>query len=291
MSENLNLKFAHGGAQFTVELLEKLIASDSQENIVISPFSIQMCMALAYAGAQGDTADEIANALKYNTNSASEVAQAFQVVSDQYRKSELLKIANKIYIKEGRRVKPEYAAIVQNKYQAQIESINFLEKEAAAQTINSWVSNATAGKINKLISSDILNDDTRLVLLNALHFKAEWANKFDKAKTVEDDFWITPEQAIKLKYMQQTTYVGNAYLYDYNCYALEMPYKDSDLSMFVLLPDKEVGLTGLANQMKNINLIDLSEKLPIDEAVVKFPKFIIEYSVEIKEVLQEVSRV
>ncbi|XP_037825430.1 serine protease inhibitor 42Dd isoform X1 [Lucilia sericata] len=284
---DFNLEFARGGAKFTVELFKKLSAGGVKENIVFSPFSIQTCLALAFAGAEGETADEIANAMRFVSNFPPEVAETFQFVLEKYKDSDLLKIANKVYVQEGKSLKADYATATKEQYHAEAEEINFGECEAAAEAINSWVENKTNGKITNLVTPGNFNALTRLVLLNALHFKGDWEKKFDESHTQEDDFWIAEEQAVKVNYMNQKAKFGYGYFEELNCQALEMPYKDSDLSMFVLLPNEREGLKDLAEKLQDINLVDLADQMNTEEVVVKFPKFKVDYSVELCNVLKE----
>ncbi|XP_011293416.1 serine protease inhibitor 42Dd isoform X3 [Musca domestica] len=287
MSDN-NMKFARGGAELTIELLDKLNAATNKENVLISPLSIQTCMALAFTGAQGDTANEIAKVMKFVSNSPEEVADSFHHVLTNYEDSKLVKMANKVYVQEGHAIKPEYAAVTKQKFHAAAESINFAENVAAANKINKWVEEKTAGKISDLIPADALDADTRLILLNALHFKGEWQEKFDPEDTKEDDFWLNETESTKVQFMRKQSEFRFGYLPDYECEALEIPYKDSDLSMFVLLPMKRDGLKAMADKLKGVNLLDLDKQLrTMNDMIVKFPKFKIEYSIELSKVMQE----
>jgi len=285
MSENLEL--ARSGAEFTVDFFKYLGEKGLNENIVFSSLSIQLCAALAYAGATGETAEQIANGVKFGANSASEVGQAFQSVMERYQGSELLKMANKVYVKDGQQLKAEYENALKENYHAEAESIDFADSDNAASNINSWVEEKTAGKITDLISSDSLDGDTRLILLNALHFKGEWANKFDESATEEDDFWIGEEESIKVQYMNQKANFGFGFIEELDCQALEMPYNDSDLSMFVLLPSERTGLKTLAERMNGINLVDIGSRLSTEEVNVKFPKFKVDYSAELSQAFQK----
>ncbi|XP_073844810.1 serine protease inhibitor 42Dd-like [Musca autumnalis] len=283
-----NLKFTRGGAELTIELLDKLQAATNTKNVLISPLSIQTCMALAFTGANGDTANEIAKVMKFVSNSPEEVADTFHNVLTDYEDSKLVKIANKIYIQEGHAIKPKYAAITKEKFNAAAENINFAENVVAAKNINNWVEEKTAGKISDLIPEYALDSDTRLVLLNALHFKGEWEEKFDPTHTNEDDFWLNENESTKVQLMRKQGKFRFGYLRDYDCEALEMLYQDSDLSMFVLLPNKRNGLSAVADKLKGVNLLDLDQQLrTVENLIVKFPKFKIEYSAELSNVMKE----
>ncbi|EDW62242.1 serine protease inhibitor 42Dd [Drosophila virilis] len=284
---DFNLEFARGGASFTSELFQLLAAGGLQQNIVFSPFSIQACLALAFAGAQGETADEIAKGLHFVSNFGPEVAQTFQFVLQKYKDSELLKVANKLYVQQGKQLKASYESTIKSDYNTEAESINFALGAAAAQSINGWVNAKTEGKITELVTADSFDENTRLVLLNALHFKGSWAHKFDESRTAVDDFWIAEEQSIKVSYMNQKAKFGYGYFEDLDCTALDMPYKDTDLSMLVLLPQEREGLKSLAEKLKSVNLVDLAAKLAVEEVTVKFPKFKVDYSIELADKLQQ----
>ncbi|ALC40555.1 Spn6, partial [Drosophila busckii] len=284
---DFNLEFARGGANFTTELFQLLAAGGLQQNIVFSPFSIQACIALAFAGAQGETAEEIAKALRFASDFPPEVAETFQFVLDKYQNSELLKVANKLYVQEGKQLKADYESSIKEQYHSEAETINFGNNMDAAAKINSWVNAKTAGKITELVSADSLDANTRLVLLNAMHFKGSWAHKFDEASTEEDDFWVGEEQSVKVQYMNQKAKFGYGWFEDLNCTALDMPYQDSDLSMLVLLPQEREGLKDLAEKLKTVNLVDLAGKLEVEEVQVKFPKFKVDYSIELADKLKQ----
>jgi len=285
---DFNLEFARGGAAFTTELFQLLAAGGVKENIVFSPFSIQTCIALAFAGAQGDTADEIAKGLRFASNFPPEVAQTFGFVLEKYRNSPLLRIANKLYVQQGKQLKASYEEAIKEQYHSEAESINFALSDAAAQSINAWVNAKTEGKITELVTSDSFNENTRLVLLNALHFKGSWAHRFQEDRTEEDDFWVGTEQSVKVNYKNQKAKFAYGYFEELNCTALDMPYKDSDLSMFVLLPQERDGLKELAEKLKTVNLIDLADKMAVEEVHVKFPKFKVDYSIELADKLKQV---
>ncbi|XP_053965659.1 serine protease inhibitor 42Dd [Anastrepha ludens] len=285
---DFNLEFARGGAKVTTELFELLADGGVKQNIIFSPFSIQACAALAFAGASGETADQIAEGLKFASNFHPEVAETFQFVFDKYKDSELLKIANKLYIQEGYLLKADYETSLKESYNAETENVDFAESESTAATINSWVEDKTAGKIKDLVQPATFDALTRLVLLNALHFKGSWANKFDEEETAEDDFWISEEESIKLPFMNKKAKFGYGFFEELDCQALEMPYNNSDLSMLVLLPNEREGLKSLAEKLKSVNLVDLAANLDDgDNIVVKFPKFKVEFEVELTETLKK----
>src|SRR5439155_8141598 len=125
--------------------------------------------------------------------------------------------------------------------------INTRAREEARKTINAWVEEQTKDKIKELIKPDILTVDTRLVLTNAIYFKAAWMRPFEPKQTKDDDFTLADGKKVKAKLMHgqhRTNYFkGDTFE------MLELPYEQHDLSMIVLLPNKADGLPAFEQSM------------------------------------------
>lgn len=284
---NSDLRFARNGADLALDLFQLLATGNFNQNVIFSPISVQTCVGLAYAGARGETANEIAKGMKFISDHQPEVAACFQSLLDKYKNNDLLKMVNKVYVQEGKQIKPEYETTLKENFFAELETLNFYERIDAANAINTWVQEKTNGKIKELIPSASLGPNTRLVLLNAIHFKGEWKRKFNEQSTREGDFWINENESFRTQFMHQKGKFYFSYFDDLNCTALEMPYENSDLSMLALLPNEREGLKSLIANLKNVNLLDLSERLHNQEVVVTFPKFKIDFSIELKETLEK----
>ncbi|XP_055840313.1 leukocyte elastase inhibitor isoform X4 [Episyrphus balteatus] len=287
MSSDLSVKFSQNSAQFSVQFYNELAALNEGKNIIFSPFSIQTCVALAYAGATGETAEEMATGLKLVANDRALVGESFKGVLDSYANSKLLKIANKLYVQQGYEINPDFNKIAIESFSSSSEAIDFAKNVPAASTINKWVEDKTNNKIKDLISSDSLNSLTRMVLVNAIHFKGEWEKKFEKDRTAEEDFFINETDSVKVEMMNGKAKYNYGYFEELDCTAIEMPYRDSDLSMLVLLPNSRTGLKDLERKLQTVNLHDLTQQMSVEEVVVKFPKFKVEFSAELTKPLKQ----
>lgn len=290
MSLNQETEFHRQGTQLTLDLLTRFLhQSEPQNSIIFSPFSIRNCLALAFTGANNATAQEIADLMKYASNDKDEVAKIFHNILQTYSKGDLVKIANKVYLQNGHQLRKQYATTLADCYQAETENVNFAESQNAAQNINKWVEQKTHGKITELVSEDSLNESTRLVLLNAIHFKGDWQKKFHPEATVNGDFWFSDNEKVSLPFMKQKSNFLYGYFEDLNCTALEMSYKDSDLSMFILLPNERNGLESMLEQLNvNFDLKQLYARMNPEEVNVNFPKFKVEFSLELSDTFKQV---
>uniref|UniRef100_A0A1B0AB08 Serpin domain-containing protein n=1 Tax=Glossina pallidipes TaxID=7398 RepID=A0A1B0AB08_GLOPL len=181
--------FANGLENFGIKLYANLAASNRGKNLIFSPFSIQTCAAMARLGAEGSTATELDQGLNLVTDDLNAMADLYHSVLSQYEKSDILKIANKIYVQKDYEVQDEYNKLLSEKFFSKAEEINFSSNVEAAKAINSWVALKTNNRIQDLISAGSLNSDTRLILLNAIHFKGEWVHKFPERSTRDKDFY------------------------------------------------------------------------------------------------------
>lgn len=155
----------------------------------MSPFSAQSALSILYTGAGGQTLQAMAKGLDFENDTQTEVATQFQALLQQVQQDQQeLTIANALYIMQGYNIQPAYQATARTDFNASVETVNFAQSQAAASTINNWVSDETHGKITNLISPDALSSDTRMVIVNAIYFKGTWVHQFDKSETYLQNF-------------------------------------------------------------------------------------------------------
>ncbi len=234
---------------FTDKLFMQL---PKNENFMFSPFSIKMAFALAANGAEGETKQEILDVLEIEDLDAFNAAAAEQIQKYNATEAVELNIANALWINQSKtpaKVVPGYAQAMQRYYAAEIDTVT---DKTAVPTINGWVSEKTKGKIPALIQ----NSDFYAALVNAVYFKADWENKFNKEGTREATFYNADGTTKKTDFMYQTD--NFAYGTVGGVRILELPYKNYttvrdengkyntvyadgvDVRMYILLSDTKV---------------------------------------------------
>lgn len=285
----LSEKFMENSAIFSGELFSTIAkADDPTKNIIISPFSVQMCVALAYAGASGETAREIVKGLRLVSDKREEVAASYAEFLQSYKDNHLVKIANKIYVNQDYKLKESFKEITGKYFNSEADTLNVMNPTAAADKINKWVEEKTNNKIKELISSDNIDDYTRLVLVNAIYFKGSWAKKFKPESTVKESFYYNEKDSVKVDMMTQKSKFRYGVFDDLDACTLELPYADSNLSMLIVLPNSRTGLKEVGAKLKSKSIFEISQNMFETEVNVMFPKFKIEYAVELTEPLKTV---
>lgn len=222
---------------------------------MLSPYSISAALTMCYLGAQDQTSAELKHLLCLQTLTDAQIIELNASYSS-FLTSELgtdtsLELANKLYANKRVKIESDYEQKLGKSFQTEVESIDFAQSVQATETMNTWVSAKTNGKITNLIDKSDVNDSLGLVLLNAVYFKAKWAHVFEEGLTKRDDFYLRDGSVQKIDMMELRR--KNFKLYrnpmGLRANALEIPYDHFTLSFTIILPDKEDQLDEVAEKL------------------------------------------
>jgi len=263
-----------GNTAFALDVYQRL--KDTKGNIFFSPYSISTALAMTYAGARENTARQMADVLHFTldqNNLHPTFAKLETWLNEIREKGDVqLNVANSLWPQKGYPFLKEYLTLSEKYYRVTITPLNYRQAvEEARKIINQWVEEKTKDKIKNLIKPGILNSLTRLVLVNAIYFKGNWASQFDEKRTRDDTFYLLSGQRVQVPLMAQKKefrYAGTGSLQ-----VLELPYVGEDLSMIVLLPRKTDGLPELEKHLTPETLMQWIAGLRKQEVQVFLPKF------------------
>ncbi|XP_052012760.1 leukocyte elastase inhibitor A-like isoform X2 [Apodemus sylvaticus] len=271
---------------FALELFRTLNESSPTGNIFFSPFSISSALAMVFLGAKGNTAAQLSKALHFD--SVEDIHSQFQSLNAEVSRrgaSHTLKLANRLYGEKTYNFLPDFLASTQKLYGADLSPMDFQHAyEDARKEINQWVKGQTEGKIPDLLAEGVVDEDTKLVLVNAIYFKGMWEEKFMAEDTTDAPFRLNKKDKKTVKMMYQKSYLPYGYIPDLKCKVLEMPYQGKELSMVILLPDDiEDESTGLKKIEQQLTLEKFCEwtkhgTLRKIDVHVKLPRFKMEES-------------
>jgi len=166
--------------------------------------------------------------------------------------------------------------------------LDFVKNVESAATINQWVEDNTNNKIKNLVKSSDLNSDTRMVLINAIYFKALWQYEFDQHNTRKRAFYLNDVDSVNVDFMYGKSTFKLGEVKDLDATVLELPYKETDITMLIILPAKRTGLAALESKMSNFNPNSIQWRRE-EEIQIYIPKFKIEFDIQLKEPLEKVS--
>ena len=234
-----------GNNTFALDLYRTL--SKEEGNLFYSPYSISLAMAMAYAGARGETATQFAETLHYRLPQE-ELHRSFNALDlDLTSRGKVeqgkdqtgfqLNIANAVWGQKGYRFLGEFLDLLEQNYGGGLRVVNFRDAPGESrEEINSWVVEQTKGKIRNLLPEDAIDSLTRLVLTNAIYFNADWSQPFHPSWTKDRQFHLADGNTVLVPMMRIKSSFGYSRGDGYQ--AVEMDYAGEDISMVILLPDE-----------------------------------------------------
>lgn len=237
-----------GGNEFAVELYRRIAADHEGENIFMSPFSVRSALAMTWEGARGQTAEEMAEALKLPDIERAEVHAGFGSMTHALNaegKPYEFNVANALWVDDSLPLVDAYVQQITSAYGAGVSPVDFrYQHDAAREKINEWVEDQTREKIKGLMPEGSIDEDTRLVLANAVYFKGQWATKFDPKRTRDGTFTLADGTEVQVPMMvRKKAEMGVHHAEGFS--AMELPYVGDELSMVILLPSHKSDLAAM----------------------------------------------
>ncbi len=233
-----------GNSAFAFALYQAL--REQEVNLFYSPHSISVALAMTYAGARNQTAEQMAATLQFLLEQErlhpafncldAELASRGEGAQGKDGEGFRLNIVNAIWGQKGYGFLPTFLDVLAENYGAGLRILDFMnETEKSRLTINDWVSDQTEDRIKDLIPQGVLTSGTRLVLTNAIYFNAAWEYPFDKDVTADGGFYLLDDGQVIVPMMKQTQSFGYADGEGYQ--AVELAYDGGELSMVILVPE------------------------------------------------------
>jgi serpin B len=241
-----DLPAASGAVQdFSAELARRLLAGGG--NLICSPLSVHLALAMTLLGARGTTASELAAVLHtddparlaggLNVLSTTLARRAGQVTVGDQKLDLQLDLANALWGQRGIGWQPAFLDALATDFGAGMRTVDFAaDPEQARRAINAWVGQVTRGTIGELIGQGALHSDTRLALVNALHLKAPWLEPFDQQSTRPGTFTLTGGRTVSAELMSADPTTAS-YTRAPGWQAVTLPYAGENLAMTLVLPD------------------------------------------------------
>jgi serine protease inhibitor len=266
---------------FGFSLIQRLVAP-GQQNLLVSPASIEIALGMTYAGATGETAEALSRVLGLDTSSREVALKDLANLRETLQnpgQGVTLKVANAAWVDHSVHLNQAFASDLAETFQTSLESVRFGDPTTISR-INDWVSKATAGKINRFLENP---PSPPMFLANAVYFHAPWRSPFPKQSTKEEPFYPADGFASKVQMMQQKGLFRYGKGQGYEVVAL--PYADNRFAMYCFLPDK--GVDPILEELKKSPWSDFSRTLRAIQGSVALPRFKFEYGATLNRPLSD----
>jgi len=270
---------------FGIKLFKEVLQAEEPEtNVMISPLSVSLALAMTYNGADGNTKAAMEETLGLAGLTTDQINKNYKFLIDALSSVDpkvLMSIANSIWYKHTFPVEQDFIDVNQNYYYAEVLPLDFGDP-GAVNIINNWIANKTNDLITEVL--DFIPPDAVMYLINAIYFKGIWKFEFDEAETEEEPFYLSDETTKDVPMMVQEesfNYLSNDWVQ-----AVEMPYGQGNYSMIVLLPQTDKTLDEVIEELNNETWNNwLGDFHKEEKVVIHLPRFKFEYENLLKEEL------
>jgi len=280
----LEQKLVDANTKFGFKLFSEILKQEQGKNIFVSPTSVAIALAMTYNGASGETQQAMAEVLELQQLSLEDINQANNLVKTSLEAADpdvQLSIANSLWAKQGVPFKSEFIETNQQFYSGKVTELDFVNPEAP-KVINNWVKENTSGKIEQIV--DQLQPDSVLFLINAIYFKGNWSEKFDKSQTTERPFYLTDGTTKQNPMMSQ---FGNYHYTENDSFqAISLPYGEGRLSLYVFLPRENTNLAAFQEQLTQENWQQWINQFQRREGEIQLPRFQFDYDIQLNNALK-----
>lgn len=264
--------------QNSVKMTDLLSAEASDKNIMFSPTSLNFALGMIAEGAKGETKEILDDYLGTNDFAAYakeylDKIKAYNTEDESYGYQSKVKIADAVWVDNGLTLQEKFKNTVSDSFGAEVEAVDFSAAEKTCDVINSWCDKNTEGLIPKIITPDLINDNTGLCLTNSLYFESGWSGEPWNVSDTEESFG----KKEKTKYM---TCTGDRYYENDKATAFGRDYANG-LSFIGILPNDEGDFN-----LEDLDIGGLLKSNPeYDEVDCKMPKLNFETSTVLNDML------
>jgi len=272
--------------RFAPALLAQVNATRAQQNVFISPLSASMALGMTLNGAGGDTYSEMRSALGFGTTSREAIIQSYRDLIALLRALDPkvdFRIANAIWYQQrfAPSIAPTFLSEATQYFGATSRGLDFADP-ASLRAVNDWVSTSTSGKITSIV--DELPPNLVMLLVNAIYFKGDWREAFDKSKTTSAPFTTEGSGVVRVPMMQRTgaARVGVA---DGRT-IVDLGYGGDAFSMSILLPRAGESVNSLVASLTEASWGAAVASLRTGEVELTMPRFSMTWEAELNAPLK-----
>jgi serine protease inhibitor len=284
---NIDTKIVESSNKFGFKLFSEVLKDGKGENnVFLSPSSVAIALAMTYNGASGSTQQAMAKTLELQGMNLPEINSSYAAVLKQLLDNQdakiQLSIANSLWANQDVSFAPDFLKRTQDFYQAKVSNLNFKDA-AASNIINNWIKENTKGKITKIVEK--IEPNQVLFLINAIYFKGNWTNEFDKSKTAQYPFYITSGRRKQHSMMSQE---GDYRYYENEQFqAVSLPYgKDGKISFYIFLPKQNSNLKAFYQNLSFENWEKWMTQFNKQKGFIRLPRFKTDYEVTLNDALK-----
>uniref|UniRef100_A0A667ZJM5 Plasminogen activator inhibitor 1 n=2 Tax=Myripristis murdjan TaxID=586833 RepID=A0A667ZJM5_9TELE len=275
---------------FGLKVFAQLVQGPAEQNVAFSPYGVASVMAMAQLGAGGNTRKALTAAMGFSLQERG-MSRQQRLLQRDVASEEGVEVATGVMAERKMSLEKGYRRALAKAFQSHPHQVDFTKPDQALSVINAWVSDHTAGAIPQFLASGSLTDETKLILLNALHFQGLWKVPFDPKLTQERMFHCANGSTVPVPMMRLTNRFNygefvSADGLDYD--VIEVPYEGDSLSMLLVSPfEPEVPVSTLSKELSSQKIQQWRMNMRNVKKQLAMPRFVLDSELNLKAALTD----
>ena len=277
---------------FSFDLLKQVRATETGENVFLSPLSASMSLGMTLNGAAGTTFEQMKSTLRFGQLSQSDINASYRGLLDLLLKldnSVEISIANSVWARKGTPFQPAFFAAVKQSFDAEARELDF-GVPSAKDTINAWVRTSTRNRIPTIIDS--IDPLDIMYVINAIYFKGNWTAQFQKSRTQPAPFKLDNGSTVQVQMMSSERVPMQLAWNPDGVQVAELPYGRRAFNLVIVLPPPNTKLSEFVATVDEATWTRWMAGLrPVGEGSVALPRFTLEYEKTLNTTLKALGMV
>lgn len=254
----------------------RLNAAQPDANLFVSPLSASFALGMTLNGAAGATLDQMRDALQLPDVPVTQLNEGYRsllALLTSLDPAVTARIANSIWYRQDFPFHEAFLATMRAQFDAEVSGLDFANEAASLSAINGWVSAKTSGRIPSIV--DRINDNSVMFLINAIYFNGNWRQRFDAARTTNEDFRRRDGGTQSVRMMNRTDTVS--YAESDTWQAVDLPYGNTAFTMTVVLPAEGLDVSAFAGSLTPASWSAIVSALAPQKVMLSLPKLKLSY--------------
>lgn len=265
------------------EMLRDETLSPKGQNSLFSPYSFANPMAALYLGSANETKNEFEQAFNFDYTTKLEFKELKDSLDSLPDKNEWTDVGRCFANQIGKgKLLHSFVDFLANFLRTDLVFLDFNKEELTAQKINSWVAHATKKMINQIVQKEDITPDTSMILVNAIHFKAPWQDKFLQKDIQKLYFHAGTGERQQIPFLIKS-FTRLDYYEDEACSAISIPYEGRRIAFMIILPREGHKLSDFLPTMTAKTFEKICSKLATAKVDVSFPRFKTEFKSDLTD--------
>lgn len=273
--------------RFAIDFYRKVVTT-SKGNVFFSPVSLSCAMSMAYAGTKNETEKQISAVFHFPANNTGFHKKMGSLSRNLKSKNKGVEInmVNRLWLENTFNIRRSYSKLMKSAYKSPISMVDFISKyEQSRLQINDYILKQTHEKIKDILPPNSVDNQTRLIITNAIYFKGQWEMQFDKKRTRENEFYTSPDTKVRCQMMGIKDKFN--YYEDQKIKAVELFYADERYSLMILLPLESVVVSEVEKEITTERIKKITGAMNREEVIISIPKFRISAGYQLRKMLSE----